>query len=116
MYSFQARLGAMDGVFLAYHNTARLFGFQYIPMEEMEERLFGGKNRGDRVFDKCIRMLEVIADEVTKYFPQQVSFRALYLCKRSMLKKQNKKQVRLLHGGNITREQLSTYLDRAGRQ
>ncbi|EEB95415.1 hypothetical protein MPER_05620, partial [Moniliophthora perniciosa FA553] len=26
-YSFQARIGNMDGVFVAYHNTARMFGF-----------------------------------------------------------------------------------------
>ena len=63
----------MDGVFLAYHNTARLFGFQYIPLEEMEERLFGAKNRGDRIFEKCIRMLEVVAEEMIKCFPEKVN-------------------------------------------
>lgn len=31
-YSMQVRIGMMDGIFLAYHNTKRLFGFQYIPL------------------------------------------------------------------------------------
>lgn len=30
--SFQARIGDMDGIFVAYHNTARVFGFQYLPL------------------------------------------------------------------------------------
>jgi len=61
----------MDGVLVAYHNTARIFGFQYIPLEEMEERLYGGKGRGDRVFEKCVGVLEVVADEITRSFPEQ---------------------------------------------
>jgi len=31
-YSMQVRIGKMDGIFVAYHNTARLFGFQYLPL------------------------------------------------------------------------------------
>ncbi len=30
--SFQVRIGAMDGIFVAYHNTARIYGFQYLPL------------------------------------------------------------------------------------
>jgi hypothetical protein len=30
--SMQARIGGMDGIFVAYHNCRRLFGFQYLPM------------------------------------------------------------------------------------
>lgn len=30
--SFQVRIGGMDGIFLAYHNTSRIFGFQYVPL------------------------------------------------------------------------------------
>lgn len=32
MISLQARIGGMDGIFVAYHNCNRLFGFQYLPM------------------------------------------------------------------------------------
>jgi hypothetical protein len=64
----------MDGVFVAYHNTARVFGFQYISLDEMDERLFGGVGRGEPVFEKCIRLLEVIVEEITTMFPEMVRF------------------------------------------
>jgi hypothetical protein len=63
----------MDGVIVAYHNTARMFGFQYISLEEMDQRLFGSApGIGDRVFDKCVGLLEKVADEVIKCFPEEV--------------------------------------------
>ncbi|KAI0702286.1 mitochondrial protein Pet127-domain-containing protein [Cytidiella melzeri] len=70
-YSFQARIGNMDGVLVAYHNTARIFGFQYIPLEEMDQRLYGNKHAGPLVFEKCVAFLEVIMDEITHHFPEQ---------------------------------------------
>ncbi|KDQ25849.1 hypothetical protein PLEOSDRAFT_1044677, partial [Pleurotus ostreatus PC15] len=70
-YSFQARIGNMDGVLVAYHNTARLFGFQYVPLEEMDERLFGSPEVGERVFQKCLALLEIVADEVIRTYPKQ---------------------------------------------
>ncbi|KIM89261.1 hypothetical protein PILCRDRAFT_218764 [Piloderma croceum F 1598] len=70
-YSFQVRIGNMDGVIVAYHNTARLFGFQYIPLDEMDTCLFGSKSRGDRVFQKCVGLLEQVADEIIGVFPEQ---------------------------------------------
>ncbi|KAF9468569.1 mitochondrial protein Pet127-domain-containing protein [Collybia nuda] len=71
-YSFQVRIGNMDGVIVAYHNTARMFGFQYIPLEEMDQRLFGSKpGVGDRVFDKCVSLMEQVAEEVVRCFPKQ---------------------------------------------
>ncbi|PCH40072.1 Pet127-domain-containing protein [Wolfiporia cocos MD-104 SS10] len=69
-YSFQARIGNMDGIFVAYHNTERLFGFQYIPLEEMDQRLYG-HTAGMRVFNRCISLLEVIFNEIVLYFPKQ---------------------------------------------
>ena len=62
----------MDGVFVAYHNTARLFGFQYIPLAEMEARLYGDSRAGDRVFEKCLRLLEILYGEIVSQFPEQV--------------------------------------------
>lgn len=67
-YSFQARIGNMDGVLVAYHNTARIFGFQYIPLEEMEARLYGTGD-GARVFTKCLRLLECVLKEVVGVYP-----------------------------------------------
>ncbi|KAG6917458.1 hypothetical protein DXG01_002435 [Tephrocybe rancida] len=69
-YSFQVRIGNMDGVIVAYHNTARLFGFQYISLDEMDEALFGkGPGVGDHVFDKCVALLEKVVEEAAACFP-----------------------------------------------
>lgn len=57
---------------MAYHNTARLFGFQYVPLEEMDARLFGSSEVGERVFQKCLALLEIVADEVIRTYPKQV--------------------------------------------
>ncbi|CEP60410.1 Pet127p LALA0_S01e10220g [Lachancea lanzarotensis] len=35
-YSLQARIGRMDGIFIAYHNISKMFGFQYMPLEDMD--------------------------------------------------------------------------------
>ena len=40
-YGLQAKIGRMDGVIVAYHNTAEIFGFQYIPLEDMERCIYG---------------------------------------------------------------------------
>ncbi|KAF8809570.1 Pet127-domain-containing protein [Phlegmacium glaucopus] len=71
-YSFQARIGNMDGVMVAYHNTEQIFGFQYIPLLEMDERLFGPEEGiGERVFNKCIGLLEAILPEAAACYPEQ---------------------------------------------
>ncbi|KAG1718268.1 mitochondrial protein Pet127-domain-containing protein [Suillus lakei] len=83
-YSFQARIGNMDGVFVAYHNTARVFGFQYVSLEEMDARLFGPDvkpagaldgdgtpTRGARVFEKCVKLLETVMDEIVGVFGER---------------------------------------------
>lgn len=89
-YSFQARIGNMDGVFVAYHNTARIFGFQYVSLEEMDARLFGEEEkpkskstgdansdslgaptRGTRVFEKCVKLLETVMDEIIGVFGER---------------------------------------------
>lgn len=59
----------MDGIFVAYHNTAIMFGFEYFSREFMDERLFGGSVQGDRVFDRCVRCMEDIVSEITQCFP-----------------------------------------------
>jgi hypothetical protein len=69
----------MDGVMVAYHNTERIYGFQYISLDEMDERLYGPvPGIGDKIFKKSIGMLETILEEASKLFPEQVS----YLCVR----------------------------------
>ena len=78
--SFQARIGNMDGIFLAYHNTAKIFGFQYLPLEVIDSHIFGSSRDTDRlttrvgwrVFNKCVELLEAISEEVVDCFPEEV--------------------------------------------
>ncbi|KAF8208860.1 mitochondrial protein Pet127-domain-containing protein [Mycena galopus ATCC 62051] len=79
-YGFQVRIGNMDGVIVAYHNTAKMFGFQYVSLEEMDQRLFGSEpGAGDRVFQKCVGLLECIAPEIIQCFPNQ-SLKCTFEC------------------------------------
>ncbi len=40
-FSLQCRIGHMNGVVVAYHNTQQVFGLEYIPLEEMDRITFG---------------------------------------------------------------------------
>lgn len=59
---------------MAYHNTAQMFGFQYIPLEEMDEALYGVglPGFGETVFRKCVQLMEVLLSEISRCFPNQV--------------------------------------------
>ncbi|KAJ6584886.1 mitochondrial protein Pet127-domain-containing protein [Mycena capillaripes] len=82
-YGFQVRIGNMDGVIVAYHNTARMFGFQYVSLDEMDQRLFGPEpGTGDRVFQKCVGLLECIAPEIVQCFPNQ-SVKCTFECEEN---------------------------------
>lgn len=70
-YNFQVRIGHMDGIFVAYHNTDKIFGFQYVSLEEMDMRLFGSRAMGDKVFRLCVRLLERLLDVATQAFPDE---------------------------------------------
>lgn len=68
-YNFQARIGHMDGIFVAYHTTSTIFGFQYIPLEEMNERLFGGEEMAEQAFRLSLGMMEAVLEAATAIFP-----------------------------------------------
>jgi hypothetical protein len=70
-YSLQVRMGRMDGIFCAYHNTQRIFGFQYIPLSEMDVALHGTDDTklGDDEFKASITMLNALLDRGAKRWP-----------------------------------------------
>ncbi|KAL4402548.1 mitochondrial RNA 5'-end processing protein [Malassezia pachydermatis] len=70
-YNFQVRIGHMDGIFVAYHNTAQIFGFQYISLEEMNMRLFGSNEMGDMAYHMSLGLLERILDTATECIPNE---------------------------------------------
>lgn len=73
-YSLQARMGRMDGIFLAYHNIERMFGFQYLNMAEIDRALHGQEDTclGDQEFTASIELLNQILNKATEKFPGQV--------------------------------------------
>ncbi|WWC58481.1 uncharacterized protein I303_101024 [Kwoniella dejecticola CBS 10117] len=70
-FSLQVRIGGMDGIFLAYHNTARLFGFQYISLSEIDERIFGSTEMADQAFKLSVSILEQLLHRCVDLFPNQ---------------------------------------------
>jgi hypothetical protein len=68
-YFFQIKLGRMDGAFLAYHNTAKFFGFEYIRIGEIEKRLFGCPEISNQVLKICAIIFQDILDDVVNDFP-----------------------------------------------
>ncbi|KAG6092861.1 hypothetical protein E4U14_000519 [Claviceps sp. LM454 group G7] len=70
-YSLQVRMGRMDGIFVAYHNTQRIFGFQYISLAEMDQAIHGTNDTrlGDLEFMCSIKMLNDLLDRATQKFP-----------------------------------------------
>ncbi|OWZ28709.1 hypothetical protein C356_06332 [Cryptococcus neoformans c45] len=67
-YSFQVRIGGMDGIFLAYHNTSRIFGFQYVPLTEIDQRIFGSSEMADAAFKISVTVLQKLLDLSIKAF------------------------------------------------
>ncbi|KAK5077241.1 hypothetical protein LTS08_006071 [Lithohypha guttulata] len=72
-YSMQVRMGRMDGIFVAYHNIARIFGFQYISLPEMDMALHGQADTvlGDREFLVTLKLMGEIFDAAVQVFPEQ---------------------------------------------
>ncbi|WYZ38801.1 hypothetical protein EsH8_III_000715 [Colletotrichum jinshuiense] len=70
-YSLQVRMGRMDGIFVAFHNTQRIFGFQYVSLNEMDLALHGTENRdlGDQEFKLSVHLLNKVLDRATERYP-----------------------------------------------
>ncbi|KAK7409705.1 hypothetical protein QQX98_008086 [Neonectria punicea] len=72
-YSLQVRMGRMDGIFVAYHNTERIFGFQYISLAEMDEALHGTSDTtvGHMEFKASLSLLNELLNKATERFPER---------------------------------------------
>ena len=58
------KIGQMQGAAIAYHNTQQIFGFEYIKLEQMENRVFGCSEFSDVVFNSSLGLLEKILDHI----------------------------------------------------
>jgi hypothetical protein len=74
-YSLQVRMGRMDGIFLAYHNIERIFGFQYLSLSDMDAVLHGqhNTNLGDQEFKLSVGLVDELLAKATAMFPDTVS-------------------------------------------
>ncbi|THC87163.1 hypothetical protein EYZ11_013391 [Aspergillus tanneri] len=72
-YSLQVRIGRMDGIFVAFHNIERIFGFQYVSLPEMDLALHGQSDTslGDYEFKLSVSLWNKVLDKVTEKFPKQ---------------------------------------------
>ncbi|KAI5294905.1 hypothetical protein KEM55_006407 [Ascosphaera atra] len=72
-YSLQVRIGRMDGIFVAFHNIKRIFGFQYFSLPEMDQTIHGQANTslGHREFKLSLGLWNKILDKATERFPKQ---------------------------------------------
>ncbi|KAI9727175.1 MAG: hypothetical protein M1828_007376 [Chrysothrix sp. TS-e1954] len=72
-YSLQVRMGRMDGILVAYHNIRRIFGFQYVSLNEMDEALHGQSDTtlGDQEFFTSLKIMNNVFDKATARFPNQ---------------------------------------------
>lgn len=62
----------MDGIMVAYHNTNEIFGFQYIPLSEMDICVFGNSDMAQRSFALAVRLYNVLLKEVTEKIKSSV--------------------------------------------
>ena len=72
-YSLQVRMGRMDGIFVAFHNTQRIFGFQYISLSEMDYALHGTDDTtiGDLEFKLSLDLLNRVLDKASAKYPEK---------------------------------------------
>lgn len=77
-YNFQVRIGNMDGIFVAYHNTAEIFGFQYLSREVMDECLFGNSVTGNAAFLIITKLYDELLGMIAPQFGEEDTIRLTF--------------------------------------
>jgi hypothetical protein len=70
-YLFQMKIGGMDGAFIAYHNTQKIYGFEYVKLKEIEERIFGNCLYSDIIFKSSLKLIQESFSEIIKNYPNK---------------------------------------------
>jgi hypothetical protein len=68
----QVRIGAMDGIFLAYHSGEQIFGFEYLPLEELDKYISGSFEESQQAFQLCLGTLETMLERAVTDIPGKV--------------------------------------------
>jgi hypothetical protein len=79
-YSLQVRMGRMDGIFVAFHNIERIFGFQYLSLADMDRVLHGQDDTclGDQEFKLSVGLVDELLSRAIAQFPETVRTRGSY--------------------------------------
>ena len=72
-YSLQVRIGHMDGIFVAFHNTERIFGFQYISLDEMDDCIHGSSDQdiARREWVISLKLLDRVLHKAIDKYPKR---------------------------------------------
>ncbi|KAG7195364.1 uncharacterized protein KQ657_003892 [Scheffersomyces spartinae] len=72
-YGFQARIGGMDGIYVAYHNTHEFFGFQYIPLTEIDRVFYDRQMNYDvkKLKTSSLYSLENLLENLAPYVAKE---------------------------------------------
>eukprot|EP01080_Neovahlkampfia_damariscottae_P001653 gene1653-12778_t len=70
-YSLQAKMGNMDGIFLAYHNTKNILGFEYLSCEIIDYYVFGNSIISEKCFEMSLSLLQNAFDELINKFERK---------------------------------------------
>ncbi|KAM9980311.1 hypothetical protein ACTFIZ_006554 [Dictyostelium cf. discoideum] len=65
-YALQAKIGHMAGIFICYHNTKKIFGSEYLDLEELEKSVFWSTDMANRSFLITNTILEDLLNIITK--------------------------------------------------
>uniref|UniRef100_A0A7S0ZFZ6 Uncharacterized protein n=1 Tax=Timspurckia oligopyrenoides TaxID=708627 RepID=A0A7S0ZFZ6_9RHOD len=70
-YAYQIKIGRMNGAFVAFHNTDEIFGFEYVPIEEIDTYVFGGEYWGSIAFDRAVQLYNIFMNHAMSLFPNR---------------------------------------------
>jgi hypothetical protein len=76
----------MDGVFVAYHNTREIFGFQYLSREFMDELIYGNSATGDASFALILQMYNDLLAAIVPQFASDATIRLTFNLDKSFQK------------------------------
>ena len=76
----------MDGIFVAYHNTAEIFGFQYLSRDQMDSHIFGNSLTGDAAFNIICQVYNKILEEIVPLYPKTSLIRLTFAPDRQGLR------------------------------
>ncbi|KAL0484075.1 hypothetical protein AKO1_004706, partial [Acrasis kona] len=76
-YGVQARIGAMGGIFVAYHNTKEMLAFEHIKLSEIDEYTFGSSHMANHHFGMATSILEKMLDLITTNHPDWKTYHVL---------------------------------------